>query len=109
MYIMSMECEVRMPGIPPKDFHKILELKNEAEASLLDAILDDEGIPHLVVSYRDPVYSDIFVPLRGWGHVEAPETYREDVRRVYSDIQASRGGDPTGDGAADREDEESDE
>lgn len=81
---------MRIPGLPRKDFHKILELKNEIEASLLDAILNDEDIPHLVVSYHDPVYSGIFLPVRGWGHVEAPEAYRDDVIRVYEDILASR-------------------
>ncbi|HUX14454.1 MAG TPA: hypothetical protein VMW87_15605, partial [Spirochaetia bacterium] len=68
-------------------YAKILELDNEIQAGFFDAILNDEGIPHLLVSYRDPAYSTIFQAVRGWGHVEAPESYRSQIEQIFDDLQ----------------------
>lgn len=67
-------------------YEKIVDLKNDVQAQLLDAILNDEGIPHLVVSYRDPAYSSIFQVVRGWGHLEAPESYRSQIEQIFEDL-----------------------
>ena len=66
---------------------KILDLRNDVQAQLVDAILNDEGIPHLVVSYRDPAYSTIFQVVRGWGHLEAPESYRSQIEQILDDLE----------------------
>ncbi len=68
-------------------YAKILDLDNEIQARFFDAILNDEGIPHLVVSYRDPAYSSIFQAVRGWGHLEAPEFYRPQIEQIFDDLQ----------------------
>jgi hypothetical protein len=66
-----------------ENYSKILILENEMEAQRLDAILQEENIPHVVRSYHDSVYDGIFQAQRGWGHLEAPEEYGEKIRELY--------------------------
>jgi hypothetical protein len=40
-----------------------------------------------VVSYRDPAYSGIFQVVRGWGHLEAPEFYRDQIEQIVDDLE----------------------
>jgi len=71
-------------------FEKIVVLDNEIEARLLDAILTDEGIPHMMRSYYDSAYDGIFQVSKGWGHVEAPAQYKEEILAVLKDLNSSR-------------------
>ncbi len=65
----------------------ILPLGNEAEARLLDALLTDQEIPHVIVSYHDSAYDGLFQSQQGWGHLEAPLEYMEEIRQVYRDMK----------------------
>ena len=67
-------------------FVKIVELTNDAEARLLHAHLEDRGIPPLIRSYHDTAYDGIFQVQFGWGHIEAPETYREEILEIHHDL-----------------------
>jgi hypothetical protein len=62
---------------------KILDLRNETEASLMESLLTEADIPHMVKSYHDSAYDGLFQMQQGWGHVEAPEEYREKVLELY--------------------------
>lgn len=68
------------------DLQKILVLGNEVEARLLDSILSERGIPHMVVSYYDTAYDGLFQAARGWGHLEAPPEYREEILAIHRDL-----------------------
>ena len=59
-------------------------LRNEVEATLVDAILKEDGVPHLVLSYRDRAYSGIWQHQYGWGHIEAPLQYRSGIRALLA-------------------------
>jgi len=72
-------------------FEKIVELQNDAEARLLHAHLEDRGIPHVVRSYHDTAYDGIFQVQFGWGHIEAPAAYREEILEIHEDLA---GGEP---------------
>lgn len=63
---------------------KILVLNNEFEAKLLGEILNDKNIPHLIRSYHDSVYDGLWQMQSSWGHIEAPEQYREEILQVFS-------------------------
>lgn len=63
-------------------------LRNEIEASLVDAILREDGIPHLVRSYRDRAYSGIWQYQYGWGLVEAPREYRNGIRALIAVLRS---------------------
>ncbi|MCU0363505.1 MAG: hypothetical protein MUE32_09115 [Bacteroidales bacterium] len=68
---------------------KILVLRNEIESILLSDILTERGIPHLVRSYHDSAYNGLWQAQAGWGHLEAPENFREEIFTIYSDLQKS--------------------
>lgn len=68
-------------------FKKILVLNNEVEARLLDAVLEEKQIPHLMRSYHDRAYDGLWQQQRGWGHVEAPEDHEERIRSIYEDLR----------------------
>jgi hypothetical protein len=65
---------------------KILIFKNEIEAMLLDEILSGKQIPHLIRSYHDSAYDGLWQTQSGWGHLEAPEEYKEEILLVYSQM-----------------------
>ncbi len=62
---------------------KILYLQNEMEAMLLDEILTEKKIPHLIRSYHDSAYDGLWQSQSGWGHIEAPEEFREEIIATY--------------------------
>jgi hypothetical protein len=75
---------------------KILVLNNEAEARLLEATLTERNIPHFLKSYHDSAYDGIWQSQLGWGQVDAPPEYREEIESIYSDLISSH---PTGEEA----------
>lgn len=64
-------------------------LKNEFEAALLDEILKDKEIPHIIRSYHDRVYDGLWQTPTGWGQVEAPEAFRDEIISIYNNLSAS--------------------
>jgi hypothetical protein len=65
---------------------KILVFNNEFEARLLDEILNEKTIPHIIRSYHDSAYDGLWQNNSGWGHIEAPEEYREDILKVFDEM-----------------------
>jgi hypothetical protein len=63
---------------------KILMFKNEIEAMLLDEILNEKQIPHLIRSYHDSAYDGLWQLQTGWGHIEAPEEYSDEILQTYN-------------------------
>jgi hypothetical protein len=69
------------------EYQKITILKNEIQAGLLDAELKERNIPHFLRSYRDAAYNGIYQQQKGWGIVEAPIEYKEDIMAILQDIE----------------------
>ncbi len=65
---------------------KILMFKNEIEAMLLDEILTEKQIPHIIRSYRDSAYDGLWQTPTGWGHIEAPEEYADEIVKTYDQM-----------------------
>jgi hypothetical protein len=65
---------------------KILMFKNEIEAMLLDEILTEKQIPHLIRTYHDSAYDGLWQTQTGWGHIEAPEEYAGEIRLIYDQM-----------------------
>ena len=65
---------------------KILMFKNEIEAMLLDEILTEKKIPHIMRSYHDSAYDGLWQTQSAWGHVEAPEEFREEILQTYNEM-----------------------
>lgn len=62
-------------------------LENEIEAQVFGSLLDEEEIPHNIVSYHDSAYDGLFQMQRGWGHVEAPEEYAARIEELYEQMK----------------------
>ena len=65
---------------------KILMFKNEIEALLLDEILKEKQIPHIIRSYRDSAYDGLWQTPTGWGHLEAPEEFADEILNTYNQM-----------------------
>jgi hypothetical protein len=70
-----------------EDYIKVVILDNEIEAGLLESILSDRGIPHRMRSYHDTAYDGLFQAQKGWGCINAPESYREEIKEILSDVR----------------------
>ena len=68
---------------------KILILNNPIEANLLDGLLIEREIPHLIRSYHDSAYDGLWQIQSGWGHLEAPEEFREEILKIYNEMSSS--------------------
>jgi hypothetical protein len=67
-----------------------LALDNQVEASLLDAMLQQDGVPHLVRSYQDRAYGRLWQFQNGWGYVETPAQYAGGVRALLTLIRSNK-------------------
>lgn len=67
-------------------YEKILVLNNEFEAGLLEEVLTDRNIPHGIVTSDDTALGGIIEMEFGWGYVESPAQYREEIEKIYAEI-----------------------
>jgi hypothetical protein len=65
---------------------KILVLNNEFEAKLLDEILNEKEIPHIIRSFHDSAYDGLWQTQSCWGQIEAPEEFREEILQIYKEM-----------------------
>jgi hypothetical protein len=70
-----------------EEFEKIATLENSFEAQVLDSILAERDIPHLMRSYHDTAYDGLYQVVKGWGHVSAPPSYKEEIMEILSDLR----------------------
>ncbi len=107
------ECgtEFRQDPIPGKDslsqpekrMEHIATLDNEVQATLVDAVLSDRNIPHIMQSYHDSAYDGLFQLQKGWGVVLASPDFKDEILAVLREIKArpSSGTSPTASGPQD--------
>ncbi|HYQ60368.1 MAG TPA: hypothetical protein VEP29_04920 [Desulfatiglandales bacterium] len=69
------------------DYVKVIVLDNEIEAQLLDSILSERDIPHLMVSYHDTAYDGLFQTQKGWGHVSAPTPFKQEILEILEELR----------------------
>ena len=65
---------------------KIITFENEIQAMLLNEILNEKGIPHLIRTYHDSAYDGLWQNQSGWGHLEAAEEYREEILETFKNM-----------------------
>ena len=71
-------------------FEKIIDLNNEFEASLIEEILNDRDIPFIIRSYADTAYDGVFQVQYGWGHLEAPLGFKDEIISIYNEITSQK-------------------
>ncbi len=69
------------------NYQKITTLQNEIQARLLESELKKRKIPHFLRSYHDAAYNGIYQQQKGWGIIEAPIEYKEEILSVLTDIE----------------------
>lgn len=69
-----------------KKFKKIAVLENQIQAQLLEDVLKQREIPHMMRSYHDSAYNGLFQQAKGWGHVEAPAVYEDEILEIISEL-----------------------
>jgi hypothetical protein len=69
-------------------FEKITVLDNEVQAELMDAVLSDRKIPHIMQSYHDSALDGLFQAGKGWGVILAHESSKEEILAALADIRS---------------------
>jgi XTP/dITP diphosphohydrolase len=67
-------------------FEKTVLLENEVQAELIDGMLEEKGIPHIIRSYRESAFDGLFQATKGWGHIEAHPRHREAILAMLNDL-----------------------
>jgi hypothetical protein len=75
-----------------EEYKKVAILENEFEALLLDSVLSERNIPHLLRSYHDTAFDGLFQTQKGWGYVSAPEAYQDEIKQTLSELRKSDAG-----------------
>jgi hypothetical protein len=66
-----------------------LPIVNLVEASILDDILDQDGVPHFIRSFQDRAYGGLWQFQQGWGFVEMPNRFASGVEAMLLLIRRS--------------------
>ena len=69
---------------------KIAVLENEIQAQVLEGLLKERKIPYLIRSYHDSAYDGLFQSIKGWGHIEAPVKYKEEVLSIIEQLNSDK-------------------
>ena len=68
-------------------FVNIKTLENQFEADVIKDILEENGIPVIVRSFRDSSFDGIYESQKGWGVVMVPDEFRKRANAVIKDIK----------------------
>jgi len=71
------------------EFKKIAVLDSMAEAQVLESMLEEQSIPHVIKSYHDSAYDGLFQGPQGWGHVEASEDHEAEILKLLEDLRSA--------------------
>ncbi len=67
----------------------IADLKDEIEANIISKYLEDNGIPHFIKKNEDLAYDGLLRIQLGWGHILAPEEYKDRIIKLVKDVRNS--------------------
>jgi hypothetical protein len=71
---------------------KPILLRNAAEASLLEALLTEEGIPHFLKAYGGPAFDGLLTYKDSWGHVDCAPEHKPRIVEILSELRTTRPG-----------------
>jgi len=74
-----------------RKYEKLITFDNAVQANLLRSLLDEKDIPHVIISYHDSAYDGIWQEQKGWGFLEAPDQYHQQILDIYEDIKKYNG------------------
>jgi predicted DNA-binding transcriptional regulator len=71
-------------------YKKIAVLDDQFEAQLLESILKERGIPHLLRSYYDTAFDGLFQTQKGWGYISAPPEFSKDIEEILTELRKEK-------------------
>ena len=71
-----------------QEFIDIAILDNIIEAQLVESILNEQNIPHLIRSFHDTAYDGLFQVQMGWGKLCAPLSYKQEIAEILNDVRS---------------------
>ena len=74
-----------------EDLERIVDLDNEVFATLIESVLNERDIPHILRTYHDSAYDGLFTYSQGWGYIEAPTEYKDEILKIYEDLKKQQG------------------
>ncbi|MEE8551856.1 MAG: hypothetical protein V3S72_01020 [Desulfobacterales bacterium] len=77
-----------MSEIDKHEFINIAILENIIEAQLIDSILKEQNIPHIIRSFYDTAYDGLFQFQMGWGELCAPLSYKQEIIDILNDVRS---------------------
>ena len=69
------------------ELKKIAVLDNMVQAQLLESMLKEHDIPHVMRTYHDSAYDGVFQGPKGWGQVDAPEQHESEILALLEDLR----------------------
>jgi len=75
-----------------EDLERIVDLENEVIAKFIESVLKDRDIPHIVRTYHDSAYDGLWAYQQGWGFIEAPKKYRDEILKIFEEIKSQEQG-----------------
>lgn len=69
------------------EYVKAVTLDNEIEARLVASILSERQIPYRMGSYHDTAYDGLFQTQKGWGYINAPIAYHEQILEILTELR----------------------
>jgi hypothetical protein len=77
-------------------FEKAAVLDNEVQAELMDEVLSERKIPHIMQSYHDSALDGLYQMGKGWGVILAPTSFKEEILTALADIRRQSQSSPSG-------------
>jgi len=74
-----------------EDLERIIDIDDEITARLIGSILQERDIPHILRTYHDSAYDGLWTFQQGWGFIEAPPEYHEEIVKIYDDVKSQQG------------------
>ena len=75
------------------ELKKISVLDTMVQAQMLESMLKEHGIPHVIKTYHDSAYDGLFQGPKGWGHIEAPAEHECEILSILEDLRNRAGKD----------------
>lgn len=70
-------------------YQHVLDLNSEYEARMLEEILHDNDIPHVIVAREGSAFGSIVQMEEGYGYVTAPEEFHARIAALYRELTNS--------------------
>lgn len=77
-----------MNEIRDQEFISITVLDNIIEAQLIESILKEQNIPHMIRSFHDTAYDGLFQFQKGWGELRAPSSFKQEIVEILHDVRS---------------------